>query len=161
MPPTLSSALPALIACVDSNEDVLLLLRDQMVDAGYRAVTFTSPIRYGPQPAVDFLTYLAPRLAIYNISPPYRQSWAEYEHLCREVPECPIVPTTTNKDALERMIGPSPALEVLVNLSDVETLLAAVQARLASLSLDGLVKRGAAQMRSDGLSADSSGRSTS
>ena len=61
--PRLTPPLPALIACVDSSEDVLLLLRDALVDAGYRAVTFASPIRAGPQPLVDFLTYLAPRLA--------------------------------------------------------------------------------------------------
>lgn len=123
--------LPALIACVDSSEDVLLLLRDRMVDAGYRAVTFASPIRYGPQPVVDFLTYLAPQLAIYTVAPPYRESWAEYQFVRREVPECPLVPVTTHKEALERIVGPTDALEVLAAPADLEVLLAAVQARLA------------------------------
>lgn len=140
-----SPPLPALIACVDSSEDVLLLLRDCMVDAGYRAVTFASPIRYGAQPVVDFLTYLAPQLAIYTISPPYRESWGEYEHLRGEVPECPIVPTTTNKAALERLVGPTDALEVLATPLDLAALLAEVRARLAGAkradgSLDGMVR---------------------
>src|SRR6478672_1110331 len=105
-----SRSLPPLIACVDSSEDVLLVLRDCLVDAGYRAVTFCSPIRYGPQPVVDFLTYLAPAAAVYCVSPPYQASWDEFQHLQREVPECPCLPVTTNKAALERLVGPTTAL---------------------------------------------------
>ena len=129
MPASFSSVppLPPLIACVDASEDVLLLLRDRMVEAGYRAVTFCSPIRYGPQPVVDFLTYLAPAVAIYSVSPPYEASWDEFQHLQREVPECAYVPVTTNKAALERLVGATDVLEVLATATDLEQLVAAVR----------------------------------
>lgn len=123
--------LPPLIACVDSSDDVLLLLRDCMVDAGYRAVTFCSPIRYGPQPVIDFLTYLAPAAAIYCVSPPYEASWDEFQELQHAVPECPYLATTTNKAALERLVGPTEALEVLATASDLDRLAAAMRAVLA------------------------------
>lgn len=123
--------LPPLIACVDANEDVLLLVRDCMVDAGFRAVTFTSPIRYGAQPVIDFVTYLAPAIVIYTLSPPYAASWAEYHRVVQEVPECPILPTTTNKAALERVVGPTDALEVLATPTDLDALCAAVRHTLA------------------------------
>jgi hypothetical protein len=123
---------PPLIACVDANEDVLLLLRDCMVDAGYRAVTFCSPVRYGSQPVVDFVTYLAPDLALYCASPPYEASWSEFLRLAREVPECPVLATTTNKAALERLVGPAEVLEVLASAHDLEQLVTVVCDRLAA-----------------------------
>ena len=133
--------LPPLIACVDASEDVLLLLRDCMVDAGYRAVTFCSPIRYGLQPVVDFLTYLAPAAAIYNVSPPYQASWDEFQHLQHEVPECPCLPATTNKAALERLVGPTDTLEILATASDLDRLVAAVRLVLAP-SVAGMRSQG-------------------
>jgi hypothetical protein len=119
--------LPALIACVDSGEDVLLLLRDCMVDAGYRAVTFASPIRYGAQPVIDFVTYLVPDLAIFAVSPPYERSWAEFLRLRRDVPETPCLAVTTHKSALERLVGPTETLEVLATAADLMSLVAAVR----------------------------------
>lgn len=132
MPLIPALALPALIACVDSSEDALLLLRDRMVDAGYRAVTFCSPIRYGPQPVIDFVTYLAPQAVIYSVSPPYSESWAEHLALARAVPEIPHVAVTINKAALERVIGQPRVLEVLATDGDLEPLVAEIRGRLAS-----------------------------
>jgi hypothetical protein len=150
--PSVPPVLPALIACVDSNEDVVLLLRDRLVEAGYRAVTFCSPVRYGPQPVVDFLTYLAPAAAVYNVSPPYAASWAEFAHLRREVPECPSLATTTHKAALERLVGATEALEVLATAHDLDVLAEAVRALLAAQpvgarSADGLARPSGADGR--------------
>ena len=131
MLPSAAPPLPPLIACVDSSDDVVLLLRDCMVDAGYRAVTFASPIRYGHQPVIDFITYLAPDIAIYAVSPPYETSWAEFLRLQRDVPETPCLPVTTHKAALERLVGPTAALEVLATASDLDALAAATGALLA------------------------------
>ena len=138
--------LPALIACVDSSEDVLLLMRDRMVDAGYRAVTFASPVRYGQQPVVDFVTYLAPAAVVYCVSPPYEASWAEFLALRTEVPETPCLPVTTNKAALERLVGPTEVLEVLATAADLDVLTVAVHALLAALP--------ERQRSSDGRSSD-------
>lgn len=111
------------------------MLRDCMLDAGYRAVTFVSPIRYGPQPVIDFITYLAPDAAVYNVSPPYPESWAEYHRLRRETPEIPCLATTTHKAALERLIGPTDVLEVLSTATDLAELVVAVRALLATRSV--------------------------
>jgi hypothetical protein len=148
MTPVTVPPLPPLIACVDSNEDVVLLVRDCMVDAGYRAVTFASPIRYGAQPVIDFVTYLAPDMAIYCVSPPYAASWAEYRRLVQEVPECLVLPTTTHKSALERLVGPTDTLEVLATPGDLDALAGVVRKLLGGRVLLGRSRDGADDGRS-------------
>jgi DNA-binding NarL/FixJ family response regulator len=126
-----------LIACVNSSEDVALLLRDLMVAEGYRALHHITPLRYGTQPMIDFLTQLQPDVVLYTVSLPYAESWAECQQLQAAVPRARFVVTTTNKKALDLIIGPTPAIEVIGRPFDIDEVCAAVRHALADVATRG------------------------
>ena len=126
MPP----AHPPLIACVDSSDDLVEFLRDVFVQDGLRAVPYASSVREGIEPLLAFLTPLAPDAVIYGVSFPYQEHWAQLEQLRARLPGPAFVVTTTNKRALDAVVGPTPTIEILGKPFDVEQLVAAVHRAL-------------------------------
>jgi DNA-binding NarL/FixJ family response regulator len=121
---------PPLIACVNSSEDVVLLLRDLMLEEGWRAVTHVTPLRYGSAPVIQFLRQLQPDVAVYTVSLPFRESWAEFQQLRAAVPGVSYVLTTTNKEALDEIVGPTEAVEIIGKPFDIDQVVEAVRRAL-------------------------------
>ena len=121
-----------LVACVDSSEDIAELLADSLRLDGFRAVSHTTPIRAGAEPVIRFIRDLRPDACVYTVSIPYEASWAEFECVRAAVPEVPFVLTTTNKRALEALVGPSEGIELFGKPFDLDEVSAAVRRALAA-----------------------------
>jgi DNA-binding NtrC family response regulator len=122
------------IACCNSSEDIVDLLADVMQDEGWRAVTHVSPATEGPEPTIEFLTQLRPQACIYAVSLPHEQSWANFQAVRQALPGCGWVVTTTNKRALDAMVGPTETFEIWGKPFDIDQVVASVRRALAGAS---------------------------
>ncbi len=121
---------PPLIACANSSEDIVALLADVLKQEGWRAVTHVTPTKLGAQPTVEFLTQVRPHVCVYSVSVPYDASWAVFQEVQRAVPSCAWVVTTTNKRALDDIVGSTNTLEILGKPYDIEQVVQAVSRAL-------------------------------
>jgi DNA-binding NtrC family response regulator len=119
-----------LIACCNSSEDIVSLLAEVMKDEGFRAVTHVSPTAQGPAPTIEFLTQVQPHVCIYSVSVPYDASWAIFQEVQRSVPGCAWVVTTTNKRALDELVGPTDSIEIWGKPYDIDQVVASVRRAL-------------------------------
>jgi len=106
----------AVIAVLNSNQDVLRLIHDVLQDEGYAVVTdHIHNFKDGDENLIDFLTKHRPALLLYDLAPPYQENWNFLQLLCRipEVSSLPMVLTTVNKNALETVVGKTDAFEIL------------------------------------------------
>lgn len=120
-------ATPPLIACVNSSADIVELLADVFRDEGFRAVSHASPTGAGVGPSLAFLRDLQPLVCVFNISIPYAASWAEFQTIRQALPTIGFVIVTTNKEALENIVGPTNSLEIIGKPFDLHEVDAAVR----------------------------------
>jgi DNA-binding response OmpR family regulator len=106
----------SLVAIVNTSEEVALLLRRVMEHEGYRTVTAYVPDfkRGEPDPEAFFREH-DPAVVVWDIAIPYQDNW----ELFREIAASDVcagrrfVLTTTNKTALESLVGPTSAHEMI------------------------------------------------
>lgn len=116
----------AKVAVINSNEDTVEMLRTLLEREGWETVTgHVDDIKRG---RIDFLKFLEmhdPQVLIWDVPPPYDQSWAflQLVRSSRAMDGRVVIVTTTNKQALERFVGPTDALEIFTKPYDVEILI--------------------------------------
>jgi two-component SAPR family response regulator len=77
---------------------------------------------------IDFLNFLEthdPQVIIWDVPPPYDHGWAflKLVRSSRAMERRVVIVTTTNKQALERFVGPTDAIEIFTKPYDVEGLI--------------------------------------
>ena len=127
-------AFKQVIAVINSNEDTVEMLRTCLNTHGFASVV-TAHVREIRDGATDFLEFVRthqPQLFVYDISIPYDRNWRFLEFLrTSEVMKGrPVVVTTTNKAALEKMVGPNAAMEIVGKPYDIELIVGAVKRTL-------------------------------
>lgn len=121
---------PPLVVCCNHSQDLVDLMTAVLAYDGFRTVPFTATNTDGPQPVIDFLHQTRPQACVYAVSVPYRESWVVFQQVQQAVPDCAWVLTTTNKRALDDLVGPSNAIEILGKPYDIEQLVASVRTAL-------------------------------
>ncbi len=111
-----------LVACVNSSQDLVNFLRDIFVLEGFRAVPYATSLAEGPETLVAFLQQLHPQAVVYAVSVPYQESWAEFEQVRAALPDLHWVVTTTNKRALDELVGPTTTIEIIGKPFDIDVL---------------------------------------
>jgi DNA-binding response OmpR family regulator len=124
-------AAPPLVACVNSSDDLVQLIAEYFREEGFRAVAQVSSVRADPTRLVTFLTDLQADACVYSVSPPYDAGWQEFQRLRAAVPGCAYIVTTTNKRALDALVGPTDSLEIIGKPFDLDQVVAAVRLALA------------------------------
>jgi CheY-like chemotaxis protein len=120
----------SMVAIINSSSAVIELLRTLLESAGYETVTaHIDDIKNGGLDLLDFLKTHDPQVVIYDISIPYEENWT-FLKLVRDTEAASgrrFVITTTNKQRLEQLVGPTDTLEIVGKPFDLDQVLAAVQ----------------------------------
>jgi DNA-binding NtrC family response regulator len=117
------------VAVLNSSDDVVELLRVVLQQAGHRVVTAHLPdIKRGDIDLAQFVRQHDPLVIVYDIPVPYEQNWTFFK-LVREAPAMQgraFVLTTTHKVNLERLVGPTDAIEIVGKPFDLNRVVEAV-----------------------------------
>jgi CheY-like chemotaxis protein len=122
------------IAVINSSDDTVDMLRTCLQSHGFSRVV-TAHARHFRDGDADFLKFVdehQPALFLYDISLPYEQNWRflQQQLSSESMQGRLLVLTTTNKRALEGLVGPTDALEVLGKPYDLDQIMRAVERAL-------------------------------
>jgi CheY-like chemotaxis protein len=125
----------AVVAVVNTSEDITAFLTQVLAEEGYCPVVgYVIDFREGRQDLAAFLAEHHPAAMIWDIAFPYEQNWAFFQAVQADTAShgCRVVLTTTNKRALEDLVGPTSTRELLGKPYDLDQLLTAVQQAVAA-----------------------------
>ena len=127
----------ALIAVLNTSEEITAVIEDTLEMEGYRTISaFTFEAKRGDFDLEAFLAEHDPAAVVYDIAIPYVENF-EFFLKIRNSPvgrARGFVVTTTNKRALEEMVGPVEAIEIIGKPYDLQMLLDAVGRAMKSRS---------------------------
>lgn len=126
-----SSKKPPVVAILNSNDDLVELLRNLLEQAGFVAVTgHIDDVRQGELDLVNFVKQLEPNVIVYDLVPPYDRSW-NYLSLLRDSKPLrgrPFVLTSVNAMRAREVVGESELVyEIVGKPLDLDTIVAAVK----------------------------------
>ena len=90
-------------------------------------------VKTGELDLISFVEHHAPSVIVYDISPPYDLNW-NFLRLVRSsepVKDLQFVLTTTNKPALDKLVGETKAIEIIGKPYDLQQVIQAVRSALA------------------------------
>jgi DNA-binding response OmpR family regulator len=129
-----NSARRPVIAVFNSSSDTVELLRIVLEQEGFQTVVGHIPeLKKGELDLVAFIEHHAPTVIVYDISPPYDANWTFLRLVRSSEPAqaCRFVITTTNKPALDKLVGSNEALEIIGKPYDLQQVVMAVRNALA------------------------------
>ena len=123
----------ATVAVVNSSVDTVDALRTFLELEGFETVgAHVDEIKRGVTDFVEFLKSHDPDAIVYDIGPPYDKNWT-FLHLIRDSQEMQgraLVVTTTHKANLEKLVGPTEAIEIVGKPYDLQQVVDAVKRAL-------------------------------
>jgi len=99
---------PPVVAVLNSNDDVVEMLRIVLEQAGLITVTaHVDAIRRGQQSLVDFIKEHEPAVILYDVVPPYDRSWRFLDHLRESdvMKGRKFIITSTNAQRVREIVG--------------------------------------------------------
>ncbi len=125
------------VAVFNSSDDTVELLRTALEQQGLHTVAGSIPdLKKGEVDFIGFVEHHKPTVIVYDISVPYEPNWT-FLRLVRSserAKACRFVLTTTNKPALEALVGETETLEIIGKPYDLQRVIEAVQKGLGHVS---------------------------
>jgi response regulator RpfG family c-di-GMP phosphodiesterase len=122
-----------LAAVLNSNEDVIEALQLILTDAGISSIgAHIVDFRRGRKDIFAFLSQYNPKVILFDIAPPLEANWQFFQQVQRamEAQGRYFILTTTNKAALERLVGKTEAIELLGKPEDLNEIVTVVKKKL-------------------------------
>ena len=122
------------IAVFNSSDDTVELLRTALEAEGFQTVAGHIPdVKKGDLDLIDFVNHHTPAVILYDISPPYDANWRFLRLVLssESLKKHQFVLTTTNKPALEQLVGQTETLEIIGKPYDLRQVVDAVRTALA------------------------------
>jgi CheY-like chemotaxis protein len=121
---------PVTVAVLNTNDDVVEMLRVALEHAGFVVVSnHVDAIRRGRRSLHEFVIEHDPQVVIYDLVPPYDRNWRFFEHL-RSRPSMQgrhFIVTSTNATAARELSGGAGDIyEIIGKPFDLEALVDAV-----------------------------------
>ena len=120
-----------LIAVFNNDPDLINMLATWFETHGIRVVCGSlMDFRRGHEDVAAFLIQHSPTVLLFDLSMPYGPNW-DYLSVLRLIPETsgvPFVITTSNKVALEKVVGNTDAIELTGTAENLATLTDAILA---------------------------------
>ena len=126
-----------IIAVFNSSDDTVEMLRTALEADGLHTVSgHIGELKKGELDFVAFIEHHQPAVIVYDISLPYDTNWNFLKLVLSSQPaqDCRFILTTTNKPALDKLVGENDALEIIGKPYDLERVIAAVRAALDGAS---------------------------
>ena len=122
------------VAVINSSEDTVEMLRCALQNSGFNSVVtgHVFDFKTGADDFPGFLQTHDPQVLVYDVSIPYDKNWTflrlllDSEHMRGRK----VVVTTTNKKALDEMVGNTGALEIVGKPYDIDQIVRAVKSAL-------------------------------
>ena len=128
--PATARPVKPIIAVFNSSSDTVDMLRTVLEQEGYHTVPgHIADLKKGELDFVDFIEHHRPAVIVYDISPPYDTNWTFLRLVRSSQPaqSARFVLTTTNTPALDDLVGPTEALEIIGKPYDLERVVGAVR----------------------------------
>jgi DNA-binding NarL/FixJ family response regulator len=129
-----STADPPVIAIINTSEELTELFQHLLARDGYRiVVAYAHDLKRGEPSPEAFLREHDPAVVIWDIAIPYEENWAFFQDVTgAEVSQGRhFILTTTNKPVLERLVGPTGAMEIVGKPFDLADLRQAIHHAVA------------------------------
>ncbi len=118
-----------LVAILNMSPDFMEVVAEILDMEGFRSVAdYIIEYRTGKKDIRAFFDEHQPVVVIYDIAMPYEANWEFFQHV-RQVSglrDCRFVVVTTNKKALDGLVGEMGSLEVIGKPFDLDAMIAAV-----------------------------------
>lgn len=122
---------PPVVAILNSNDDLVELLRTVLEQAGFVTATgHIDDVRRGRLDLINFVRQHDPSVIVYDLVPPYDRSWNYLHHLRDSEPlrGRPFVLTSVNADRARDVVGNSEMVyEVVGKPFDLDAVVRAVK----------------------------------
>ncbi len=122
-----------IIAVFNSSDDTVEMLRAALEADGLHTVSgHIGELKKGELDFVAFIEHHRPAVIVYDISLPYDTNWNFLKLVRSSQPaqECCFILTTTNKPALDKLVGETEALEIIGKPYDLQQVVDAVRSAL-------------------------------
>ena len=119
------------IAVINSNEDTTEMLREILQQNGFSSVVIghVTEIKRGQEDFLKFLDIHDPRVFVWDIEIPYQENW-RLVHLIMNSEKMQgrsVILTTTNKRALDSLVGHTETIEIIGKPYDLNQIVEAVK----------------------------------